>query len=257
MPTLELVESSIKFGVVAAAPVAGSFLGVAVLRSGTSSILNPARSHCSHCGASLSARDLVPLISWTLSGGRCRHCGDRLGWFYPGMEIAALGVALWVAQALSGWAIAVGCLLGWTLLTIALIDLRRLIVPDALSLPLLLAGLGLAVATDLSGTMVDPWDALLGATLGYGAFALLGRGYERVRGMPGLGLGDAKLLAAAGAWVGVAGLPSVVLVAALAGLAGALLAGATERDRRIPFAPALCLGFWVVWLHGPLAVGGL
>jgi len=160
-----------------------------------------------------------------------------------------MGIALWAALTLSGWDVVVGCLLGWTLLAVALIDIRRLIVPDALSLPLLLAGVALAIAHDAAS------GALLGAAVGYGAFALLAWGYERLRGVPGLGLGDAKLLAAAGAWLGCEGLPSVVLVAALLGLAGAMLAGPIDRHRRIPFAPGLALAFWLVWLYGPLNMG--
>lgn len=166
--------------------------------------------------------------------------------------MAAMGVAVWSALALTGWSMVAGCLLGWTLLTIALVDARRLIVPDALSLPLLLAGLGLAIMWN-SG----PADALLGAGIGYASFVLLAWAYQALRGVPGLGLGDAKLMGAAGAWVGWQGLPSVVLIGALAGLAGALAIGAADRDRRIPFAPSLCLGFWLVWLYGPVMVGGV
>jgi len=246
------VEAAINLGAVAAGLVAGSFIGVVVHRSGEASILRPARSRCPHCGVTLTARDLVPLFSWALAGGRCRRCGDGLGWFYPGVELAAAAIALWSALTLTGWAMVVACLLGWTLLTIALIDVRRLIVPDTLSLPLVAVGLGVAFAGD-----AGPADALLSACIGYATFAFVGWAYERVRGMPGLGLGDAKLLGAAGAWVGWQGLPSVVLIGALAGLAGVLVAGGADRNRRIPFAPSLCFGFWIVWLYGPMAVGGV
>src|SRR5205814_8898501 len=76
------------------APVIGSFLGVVIRRLPEGRPVAWAPSDCESCGARLTARDLVPLISWLMTRGRCRHCGDALGWFYPGVELAALAVAV-------------------------------------------------------------------------------------------------------------------------------------------------------------------
>ncbi|HYC14651.1 MAG TPA: A24 family peptidase, partial [Stellaceae bacterium] len=103
-------------------------------------------------------------------------------------------------------------------------------------------------------------DALLartiGAVAGFAVFWVLALLYIRVRHREGLGLGDAKLLAGAGAWLGWGALPSVVLVAAVVGLGAALTVSLAGRrvalDTKLPFGPALCLGFWLVWLYGPL-----
>ena len=128
------------------------------------------------------------------------------------------------------------------LAVIAVIDWRSLRIPDRLSLPLIGAGLVLAAVGPRLG------DHLIGAVLGYALLAGFGAAFYRFRGVEGLGLGDAKLFAAAGAWLGWQGLPAVLLVAALGGLAFALATGQARRDRTIAFGPWLALGFWLVWL---------
>jgi leader peptidase (prepilin peptidase)/N-methyltransferase len=142
-------------------------------------------------------------------------------------SLLAIGLALWLGGA-------------------AVIDARRMILPDVLTLPLIPLGLGLAwhEAPPLA-------DRAIGAVAGFAVFALLAEGYRRWRGRDGLGLGDAKLLAGAGAWVGWQSLPSVVLIAALSGLVWALVLR-PPIDRPIPFGPFLAFGFWLVWRFGPL-----
>ena len=107
---------------------------------------------------------------------------------------AALGVVVWAATLRDGLDLAAACLLGWTLLALAVIDARRHILPDFLTLPLAAAGIGFAF---IDG--VWPIDRMLGAVLGYAAFASVAFLYRRWRGRDGLGMGDAKLMAAAGA----------------------------------------------------------
>jgi leader peptidase (prepilin peptidase)/N-methyltransferase len=236
------------------APFVGSFLGVVVERlpSGRSIVFG--RSACDHCGGTLSARDLVPLVSWLARRGWCR-CGQaRLSWFHPGIELAALAVALSAATVLSGWLLWASLGLGWTLLALAVIDYRELVLPDILVLPLIPTGLVTAWA-------VDPGLLLghaLGALAGFVAFAAIAGVYRRARGREGLGLGDAKLLAAAGAWVGWQALPSVILLAAASGLAFALAAslggGKLAWSSRVAFGPHLALAFWLVWLFGPVVI---
>jgi leader peptidase (prepilin peptidase)/N-methyltransferase len=108
-----------------AAPIVGSFLGVLIRRLPEKRPIVWARSACEGCGAVLTVRDLVPLASWARSRGRCRHCGRALGWFYPAVELAAAAVALIalaVDDAETAW---LDCVLGWCLLALAWIDLRR------------------------------------------------------------------------------------------------------------------------------------
>ncbi len=240
---------------VIAAPFVGSFLGSLAKRLPAGEPVVVGRSMCPICGHRLGLRDLVPLASWLVSGGRCRYCAAAVGAFYPAVEVAALVVAVWAASMFSGWLLWTSCVFGWTLLALATIDQRDLLLPDALTLPLIPAGLAVAYAIEPARL----GDHAIGAGLGFLAFAAIGWVYRRVRGREGLGLGDAKLLAGAGAWVSWSGLASIVLVAALAALAVVLarwLAGrAPSPTERVPFGPYLCLGAWLVWLYGPVMPG--
>ena len=193
----------------------------------------------------------MPVLSWLWQKGRCRYCGHRLGWYYPGVELAALAVAL-SAVLVDGDGAWLDCLLGWWLLTLGWIDLRRWLLPDVLTLPLVLAGLVAAAVFDPAGLM----QRALGAALGYTSLAAVAALYRKLRGREGLGGGDAKLLAASGAWVGAAALPQVILLAALSALlvaAGLRLTGVRLRaSSAVPFGPFLALATWVVWLSGAL-----
>ena len=232
-------------------PVAGSFLGVLVVRLPEGRPVVRSRSACPACGMRLGALDLVPLVSWVASRGRCRHCAAPIAPFYPLIEVAATGIALWGWTVADGWIVVAHWLLGWILLALTLIDHRDGTLPNALVLPLIPAGLiviGLAVPSALI-------DHAVGAALGFGAFWAIQHGYRAWRGRDGLGGGDVKLMAAAGAWVGWAGMPGVVLIAALSALvlvvARTIGGGTVTATTRIAFGPFLCLGIWLVWLYGP------
>src|SRR5215472_5904304 len=235
----------------AAAPFIGSFLGVLVRRLPEGRPLAWERSRCEHCGTALAARDLVPLVSWLAARGRCRFCGQPLGWFYPGIELAAFAVALVALAADGGEGTWLDCVLGWWLLALGWIDLRRWLLPDVLTLPLVVAEL-------LAAAIIDPeqlTDRSLGAALGYLGFRLIASVYRALRGREGLGQGDAKLLAASGAWVGASALPQVILVAAVSALLAAAclrLAGMRlAAHSALPFGPFLALATWLIWVFGP------
>jgi leader peptidase (prepilin peptidase)/N-methyltransferase len=186
---------------------------------------------------------------------RCRLCHARLSPFYPAIEGLALVIAVWSLAVVPGWLAWATCGLGWALLSLALIDWRHLLLPDSLTLPLI--PIGLLVAWSLGPEQL--LSHVIGAAAGFlllWAIALL---YRRMRGREGLGLGDAKLLAAAGAWLGWEGLPSVILIAAATGLTAAVLQarthGSLDTQRPLPFGPYLAGAFWLVWLYGPLGLG--
>jgi leader peptidase (prepilin peptidase)/N-methyltransferase len=250
---LQLAETAVEgASLILLAPIVGSFLGVVVRRLPEGRDFLWSRSRCESCAVVLGPRDLMPLVSWAASRGRCRHCAAPLGWFYPGIEIAALAIAalaLLVDGMPGAW---LDCLFGWWLLTLGWIDLRRWLLPDALTLPLIVAGLVAAALFDREGVL----DRALGAAFGYLALSALAAGYRALRGHDGLGGGDAKLLAAAGAWVGASALPQVILAAALAGLVAAgvvRLSGLRLRaSSALPFGPFIALASWAIWLFGPV-----
>ena len=243
-----LDTAAVAWSSVLAAPFIGSFLGVVVRRLPEGRPIAWSRSHCEGCGARLGVRDLVPLFSWLAGRGRCRFCGRPLEWFYPLIELAALAVALISLFVDNGADVWLDCLLGWWLLTLAWIDVRCWLLPDSLTLPLIIAGLAAAAAFDPEGLT----DRAFGAAAGYLGLRMVALIYRALRGRDGLGGGDAKLLAAAGAWVGLRALPQVVLLAALAGLLAAaclrLFGIRLGAQSAIPFGPFLALAIWLLWL---------
>ena len=135
--------------------------------------------------------------------------------------------------------------LGAALLLLSYIDLRTGLLPDILTWPLVAFGLGYAIH---EGELIF---ALAGAVVGYTLIAGLALVWRRTRGYEGIGLGDAKLLAAGGAWVGVLNLPVVLLIASGAGLLVALSVSVKSRfpqeGTAIAFGPCLAFGIWIVW----------
>jgi leader peptidase (prepilin peptidase)/N-methyltransferase len=167
-----------------------------------------------------------------------------------GSVVGAAAVALSAASIQSGWLLLASLALGLTLLALAAIDLRSQLLPDVLTLPLIPAGLLVAWLRD-TGLL----DHAVGAAAAYLAFVAIAWLYRRARGREGLGRGDAKLFAAAGAWLGWQALPDVVVLAAgsavVVTLIGALCGHGSATTTRVAFGPYLALALWLVWLFGP------
>jgi leader peptidase (prepilin peptidase)/N-methyltransferase len=210
------------------------------------------RSCCDACRRPLTPRDLVPIGSYLMLRGRCRFCGARIAPFHLAVELAACGVALVaVLVCPDGPTLGCGCVLGWVLLALAWIDWEHMILPDGLTLPLVLLGLGATLWLNPAALT----NHAAAAALAYLLFRLIAWSYRRLRGRDGLGEGDAKLMAAAGAWVGIAALSGVLLGGAILTLVAAIIdAIRTGRGlngaARLPLGPGLCLALWAVWLAG-------
>ena len=237
------------------APFIGSFLGLVIDRLPEGRPILMGRSQCDHCSQTLGPPDLIPLLNYLWLSGRCRHCGVALRRFYPLIELAALSVAASAALVLSGWILWVSLYLGFSLLALAAIDARHTILPDVILLPLI--PIGLMIIVLLSPDRLPAH--LVGAVSGFLVFAGIAWVYRKLRARDGLGLGDAKLLAAAGAWLGWEALPGVVFAAALSALTVALARSAmgdkmTGTDE-MAFGPYLVLALWASWLLGPLKIG--
>lgn len=235
------------------APVIGSFLGAMAIRIPEGRPILWARSHCESCGHVLSVSELVPIASFLSLHGRCRSCGAAIGAFPLVMELAAIVVVAWAATLAAGTLVFLAsCIFGWTLLLLAAIDWRVQLLPDVLTLPLMLAGL---IASFL--LPLGPWrDHAIGAGSGFLVLAAMAWLYHRLRKREGLGLGDAKLSAAIGAWVGWQGLPTMLLWGSMLGLLFAIVLSLGGRrvklSDRLPFGVFLSAGGWLVWLYGPL-----
>lgn len=134
------------------------------------------------------------------------------------------------------------------LVYLTFVDLRSFLLPDAVTLPLIGAGLLLSLWIEPEIEM-----RLIGAAAGFAFLYLVDRAYHAIRGRHGIGLGDAKLLAAAGAWLGWQALPMVLLIASGSGLVAVALAGLRgyriSPSARLPFGPFLAAGFAAVWIY--------
>jgi leader peptidase (prepilin peptidase)/N-methyltransferase len=232
------------------APFIGSFLGVLIRRLPRGQPLAWVRSACDACGHVLGPAELIPLLSFAALRGSCRHCHAPIARFHPLIELAAILVPLsCLAAGIDGPAtVWPGCALGWTLLALGWIDWETTLLPDILTLPLLVAG--------LAWCLWSAPDQLAGhaaaSIAAYLAFRLISVLYRRLRSRDGLGEGDAKLFAAGAAWTGLPALPHILLAAALTGLLAAALLRLSGRTvglaTRIPFGPPLALAIWSVWL---------
>jgi len=181
--------------------------------------------------------------------------------FSKGLAIAiGIGVGALSLQVLTGVAAVAGCVLGWVMLAIAIEDSRRFIVPDVLSLPMIPAGLCLAGVLDTHGTAYETVLMHFVAMV-FGAGGLYGIriAYLRARGVEGLGLGDVKLAAAAGAWLGLTGIGPALLLACLGALAFVtlrawLVGKPIDRSERVPFGAFLAPAVWLVWMAGQVGL---
>ena len=196
--------------------VVGSFLNVVVARvPAGESIVHP-RSRCPGCRTPIAWYDNVPVLSWMLLRGRCRACRAGISFRYPLVELLG-GAASLVAVSRHGLSLAALAEFGFaaTLLTLSSIDLDTWLLPHVLTVPLLVAGVGLSA---LGLTSAPSFlGSLGGAATGWLSFAAVSVIGEKVLRKEALGFGDVWLLGGIGAWVGVAGLLPVVLLASLQG----------------------------------------
>jgi leader peptidase (prepilin peptidase)/N-methyltransferase len=233
----------------------GSFMNVCIYRIPLGkSIVTPA-SACPNCGERVRAYDNIPLVSYLVLLGRCRHCRHPISWRYPAVEglTGLLSLALFIRYGLS-YQYFLFLLFTADLVTISFIDLQHKIIPDVLSLPGIILGWGASLIL----LHISWLDSLIGLIAGGGVLFLVAFVYEHITGREGMGGGDIKLLAMIGAWMGWKPLPFVLLVSsftgAVFGLVFLLAAGKGYRVR-IPFGPFLSMGAIAVFFFGPELAG--
>jgi len=229
----------------------GSFMNVCIYRIPLKkSIISPPSS-CPKCGKKIKFHDNIPLISYLLLLGKCRHCRNPLAWHYPAVEAmtGVLSVVLFIRYGPT-YQYILYLLFTAALVTISFIDLHHKIIPDVLSLSGIAGGWAASfVLDDISWV-----DSLIGIIAGGGILFLVAVIYERITGREGMGGGDIKLLAMIGAWMGWRHLHLIILLSSLAGaILGSfflLIAGKGFRFR-IPFGPFLSLGALLCLFFGP------
>lgn len=235
--------------------IIGSFLALVSVRLPLEEEVVVAPSHCRRCETRLSPLNLVPILSWLWQRGRCATCAAPVSRRYPLIETAAAGLGVWAGlSSPEPVVIAATAILGWQLLLIAIVDAEHFWLPDILTWPL--AATGLIAASVLAQGL--PLPQLVGALAGFALLWGLAWLYKRVRRRDGLGGGDPFLFGAIGAWVGYAGLPSVLLIACVVGfalvLARLIVRRSVSGTDRLPFGSLLAAGAWLTWLYGPLGL---
>ena len=234
--------------------VVGSYLNVVIHRVPRGQSTFHPRSRCGACGAGIAWFDNIPIVSYVLLGGRCRRCGTGYSPRYPLVEAftALLFVAAFVTFGFSPTTL-VAWLFVSILISLALIDLEHLILPDRITLPGLVLGLVLSFPSEVTGPLSAGLGALFGALILLGLIAV----YFLLRGELGMGLGDPKMLAMIGAFLGIGKTVTTVFLASLTGtLVSCLLILARRADRRtkMPFGVYLAIGALCSLFFGDLLV---
>ncbi len=221
------------------------------------------RSRCPKCNAEIRALQNIPVVSYLLLGGRCANCKARISPRYPAVELGTAILSAAVAWRFGWhWQMVTALGLTWALVAVSVIDLDHQLLPDAITVPLLWAGLLFSLAWHAGqglGIPPDPRSAIVGAAAGYLSLWLVFWAFKLLTGKEGMGYGDFKLFGALGAWMGWQMLPLIILLSAFAGAAiGIMLMLTRGRDRNvpIPFGPYLAAAGWIALLWGPGIVAG-
>jgi leader peptidase (prepilin peptidase) / N-methyltransferase len=226
--------------------VTGSFVGVLAHRIPRGASIVGPRSVCDTCGAQIAAYDNIPVVSWIVLRGRCRSCGARIPLLYPLVELtvgaafAATAVVLHDDPA----QLALGLVFVAMLAAITLTDIEGQIIPNSVLLVGAATGLLMVAATDPSSLP----ERLIAALAAGGLLLAIGLAYPR-----GMGMGDVKLAAVMGLYLGSAVAPALVvgvLSGAVVGLGLMAARGSGARKLKVPFGPFLALGGVVALLAG-------
>jgi leader peptidase (prepilin peptidase)/N-methyltransferase len=233
--------------------IAGSFFNVCIHRlPRRESVVSPG-SRCPNCGAAIGWRDNIPILSWIALRGRCRQCSARISAQYPLVELVTAVVAVAVVAVTPvGPLLASRLVLAGILIVLFMIDLEHQILPNVITLPGIVVGFLFSLVAP-----PGPISSLAGIVLGGGVLYLIGTAYYVVRKEEGMGMGDVKMLAMIGAFLGW---QAVVLTVVLSSFAGAVIGLAlivfTRADMRhaLPFGTFLALGAMVAMVAGDAIV---
>ena len=243
----------------------GSFLNVVIYRvPRNESVITP-RSACPNCGTQIETRDNIPVLSWLLLRGRCRHCQTRISWQYPAVELLTAGLFAGLAARFGwDWALPAYLALFAGLVALSWIDVERLVLPKAIIYPtLVIVTVLLLVASAADHDWHSMWVGAVCAVGWWMAFWALNLISPRL-----LGYGDVRLAPVLGLGLGWLGWRYVILGFFAANLIGAVLGIALiatkriERQQRIPYGVFLALGaavavYWGPQILGPLSNSGI
>lgn len=224
----------------------GSFATAVAYRLPRDESISSGRSKCPSCGNTITAIQNIPLFSYVVLRGRCKHCGERISIRYPLIELATgllFASAAW-KFALSAEAVIYSGFF-WALVVLTVIDLEYKLLPNKIVFPTFIAGwIALVIAALAGGEPSRLIDGAIGAAIFGGFFFLVAFVYPA-----GMGGGDVKLAFVLGTFLGYAGGPGIVLVGMflsflIGAVVGIIVMKATGGDRKkqVPFGPFLAVG---------------
>jgi len=228
----------------------GSFLNVCIFRlPKEESIIWPG-SHCPYCKKSIKFYDNIPLISYLLLWGKCRHCKKPISFQYPLVEgITALSSLFLIMRFGPSLSYIIYFAFVAALIVITVIDLYHQIILDIISLP----GIGVGLLTSFLNPRITFLDSLIGVLLGGGSLFLVATLYQWLFKREGMGGGDVKLLAMIGAFLGWKAVILTILLSSLIGsITGIIIMVLKGKNFRyaIPFGPFLSLGAVIALFYG-------
>lgn len=213
--------------------------------------LSKPNSRCPECHSPVRLIDNIPVVSWLLLRGKCRHCSTAISIRYPLVEILSSLLCVVIAQSFGFTPYSIALLFfTFALIAMTFIDLDTMLLPDQLTLPLTWAGILIAL---LEWSPVSLQDSVIGAIAGYLCLWSVYWLFKLVTGKEGMGYGDFKLLAALGAWLGWQQLPIVVLLSSVVGLVFGLIQLRLQKkgiDKSFPFGPYLAIAGWITLIRG-------
>jgi leader peptidase (prepilin peptidase)/N-methyltransferase len=226
--------------------IIGSFLNVVAYRLPRGESLAWPGSHCTSCGEAVRSYDNVPVLSWLVLRGRCRHCGDRISAQYPIVELLTAVVfgAIVLVRGVRP-ELALELPFAALLIAVAFIDLEHRIVPNKLLLPAAAWAIGMGAVVGLDSLP----ESLIAGSAAFTFLLVAALAYPA-----GMGMGDVKLAGVMGLYLGLSVVPAMLvgfLAGSLVGIGLIASRGAAARKTGVPFAPFLALGGLVGLLAGP------
>lgn len=209
------------------------------------------RSRCPACNTMIGVAENIPVVSYLLQKGKCKHCHASISLQYPLVELFTAIITGLVAYKYGfGWQAFGAIFLTWSLVALAVIDFNTTLLPDNITLPFLWLG----IFANYFGLFCSLQDSVLGAIIGYLSLWLVFHIFKLITGKEGMGYGDFKLLALLGAWLGWQYILPIILISSVVGSIIGIFLIVTKllpRDKPTPFGPYLALGGIICLLLGP------
>jgi len=229
--------------------IVGSFLNVCIYRLPRGQSVNWPGSRCTTCARALSWYENIPVVSWVVLRGQCRTCGERISAMYPIVEM--ITAALFIAgYFVYGWTplLAVRLAFGCAMVVLFVIDLQHYLLPNVITVP------GIVIGFVVSFFVAPGWKAsLIGLIAGGGVLFAIAETWYRLRGIEGLGMGDVKMLAMIGAFLGWQLMLVTLVLSSFAGSVigvGIIALGRGGMKSMLPFGTFLAVGALVAAVAG-------